>query len=580
MSDGSAKSPTYIVVAALASLLVHLLLLGVAGRIPVAMFVSTGEVARPAPYRPVIRVFPLPKIDETALGDDAAAPGLEGEGGADLAVRQYFEEMQLLAPPKPKLEISGLGGNVVLPTPPAAEATVFPTAPRPEILALADDGLSPEDLLARAQTAAVEREVSEVPHLPSLLAGGPLSEGSLPSLKVGMRLGGVPLASAADVVLPPLSPPPAVDAGSSLPDVPPPMAPTLDLEPAPGGETYEALDALLTVRLSTYLPPTGDGYFKIELLPNPQSGHLRAIAKDILILVDSSNSIPPGKLNVFKQAAEYALDVLNRGDRFNVVSFRTRAEPLFPDYVPVSAESIAQGKEFLRRLARGGMTDVYASLAPFVDAARPAGAGARPLLVYLLTDGESTVRNRLDNDQFLRQIATINRADVTIYSASAGTGANRFLLDLLAYSNRGLPLHRDEFRSYDKVLAQFIGARNDILVDGLGYTLATDIEREVYPKRLPHLYRGDTLAIYGRYPRELRQLALRLTGRSADGRLQELVYQGDLASATRGGAELAYEWIAQKVFYLVIQNVLDPRPELAQEIRRLKERYDLQIPYF
>ena len=76
------------------------------------------------------------------------------------------------------------------------------------------------------------------------------------------------------------------------------------------------------------------------------------------------------------------------------------------------------------------------------------------------------------------------------------------------------------------------------------------------------------------------KLALRLSGRSAQGRTGELVYSGDLAQAEQGSAELGYEWIAQKAFSLVIRNTLSPQPELAAEIRRLKEKYNLEIPYF
>lgn len=341
---------------------------------------------------------------------------------------------------------------------------------------------------------------------------------------------------------------------------------------------YTPMDSLLTVKLFQYVPPSGDGYFQIDISPNPQSHHMRPIPKDVLLLIDSSASISPGKLNVFKEAVHFSLDFLNSRDRFNVVAFSTMPKPLFSTWKPVTESSVRAAKKYVEDISRGGRTDVYASLAPYVSQNR--GNIKNPLLVYLITDGKSTVKNSLGNEEFIRKVAEINKADVTIYSASAGKGANRFLLDLLSYSNRGVPMHRESYKQYDKILAKFMGDHNDIIVANLNYDLSGTLEEQIYPRRLPHLYRGGTLSIYGRFPRHLKTIGLRLTGVSADGHMRELVYQGDLATANRKTSDLAFAWIGQKVFDLVIRNVLDPQPEYAREIRRLKQKYNLQIPYF
>lgn len=568
----------YATSAAIISLLAHLLLVGMAGRIPVRLFAGAVEdEPRPDSYRSVIRIFEKPDIEiPDGDGEDLKTDeGLEPLDGEEL-VRKYFEEIDLIVPPKPSLELKGLGSNVVLPTPPAPELPAAPTAPRPDILAMSDDGLSADALMRRMQIPDVPRVTNAAPHLPSLVADGPLVDGALPPLQVGMRLS-KPRTDPHGIVLPPLP-----KSGNGRPaaeeELPPPNSLNPEI-PLPGPEeSFESMDALLDVQLYTYMPAQGAGYLRIDVSPNTRSSRLRAMPKDVLILIDCSTSISPGKLKVFKESADYALDFLNLRDRFNVVSFRTQPEPLFSNYQPVNRENIAKAQKYVREMVRGGMTDVYAGLAPFLQR-RPDGA-RNPLLVYILTDGKSTVRNKLDNDEFIRRVAEINTADVTVYSASAGKGANRFLLDLLSYSNRGLPLHREEYTGYDRVLAQFMGQHNDIIVADLQYDLSGSLEREVYPRRLPHLYRGETLSIYARYPRGLKNIGLRLTGISAEGGTKELMYMGDLAQAKKATPDLAYDWIGQKVFSLVISNVLSPREQYAREIRRLKDKYDLQIPYF
>ncbi|MDT8391902.1 MAG: VWA domain-containing protein [Lentisphaeria bacterium] len=572
----SQKSHTaiYIAIAAALSLSGHLLLLMLADAIPVTTFSQAlDEPETPLHKRPVITIFERPEVGLPDDDGDDGGTDSDPELAGDQKVKKFFEDTRLIVPPKPNLELSGLGANVVLPSP-AAPAPAMPTAPRPALLAMNDTGLAADGRNQRVMIPDVPRTASDAPALPSFLADGPLSSGHLPSLKAGMRLS-APSTSLGAVDLPPLRPASNPEQGAL------PLPESLPIPPIPGPEhqgSHTPMDALLTVKLFQYLPPTGDGYFQIDVSPNPDSRHMRPIPKDVLLLVDCSASISPGKLGVFKEAVEFSLDFLNSRDRFNVVAFRAKPEPLFPTWQPVTETALRAAREYVRDISRGGKTDVYASLAPYVSQNR--GDRRNPLLVYLLTDGKSTVKNSLENEEFIRKVADINQADVTIYSASAGEGANRFLLDLLSYSNRGLPLHREKYRDYDKILAKFMGDHNDIIVADLAYDLSGTLEEHIYPRRLPHLYRGDTLSIYGRFPRDLKTIGLRLTGVSAEGQLRELVYQGDLATADRKSSDLAFDWIGQKVFDLVIRNVLDPRPEHAQEIRRLKQKYDLQIPYF
>lgn len=567
-------TPVYLIAAATLSLLGHFLLLVFASKIPVSTFSDNLNEPEPSPYkRPVITIFKRPELNMSEDGDSNDGADLDETLAGDQKIKKYFEDTKLIVPPKPNLELSGLGSNVVLPSP-AMPAAAVPTAPRPDILAMADTDLDPNDRNQRMMIPDVPRTASDAPALPSFLAEGPLSAGHLPSLKAGMRLSAPPTGLGA-INLPPLPPAPNPDQ-EALP--PPDSLPTPPIPDTGPGGRYTPMDTLLTVKLFQYLPPTGDGYFQIDVSPNPNSHHMRPIPKDVLLLIDCSASISPGKLKVFKEAVDFSLGFLNSRDRFNVVAFRTKPEPLFPTWQLVTEATLKAAQKYVRGISRGGKTDVYASLAPYVSQNR--GDIRNPLLVYILTDGKSTVKNSLANDEFLRKVADINRADVTIYSASAGEGANRFLLDLLSYSNRGLPLHREKYKDYDRILAKFMGDHNDIIVADLNYDLSGTLEDQIYPRRLPHLYRGDTLSIYGRFPRDLKTIGLRLTGVSADGQLRELVYQGDLATANRKNADLAFDWIGQKVFDLVIRNVLDPQPEYAQEIRRLKQKYNLQIPYF
>jgi Ca-activated chloride channel family protein len=204
---------------------------------------------------------------------------------------------------------------------------------------------------------------------------------------------------------------------------------------------------------------------------------------------------------------------------------------------------------------------------------------SRPLNVFLLSDGRSTVNDRLDNDAFIREVAKLRQGHVSINSFSAGSNANRFLLDLLAYSNRGASLHEETVPKFAPELVNFIRTHSELIVADLRYRATGVLAKESYPKQLPHLYRGKTLSLYGRYDEGVDTVGMQLIGRDADGKDQELVFRGNLKTAPRTGPQLAADWAAQKVFFLLVERVMTPTPEITAEIRKLAERYKLLVPY-
>ena len=580
MIDARTNKTFFLILSAVLSVVLHALLLGLADRIPFGSFPLNPPPQEARPRRIRIqtvdlrdRVFeqPLNRTDPTAnLVTEAVARSSR--------VRDIFKEQDLLTPPKPKLTLEGLGQNVGLPTAKPAATPQPPAAPAPKIIQIEADDLFPERLDDRRPVIPSRpRRDIDVIKLPSLAATDGLRTGTGGILGVGMKLS-MPKTPLDPGKIPTETPDNDTMAGRDRPDLPLPDLPGMGDEATPvNRDDIDAIDELLDISMVVYEPPTGDGYFRIDIATNPRSDRLRAIPKDILFLVDCSNSITPAKLAVFRDAVTGALEYLNRRDRFNVVSFRVKPSSLFETYVPVTQTQIERGQDYVRRLQRGGLTDVYAGLSPFVAASKT--RPERPLNVFLFTDGESTVKDRMDNQTMLRRIAGLNRHNASIYATSVGKGANRFLLDLLAYSNRGRPLHRDDLDVFENEVVEFVGAHTDIIVADLAYTVAGGLQDEIYPRKLPHLYRDQTLSIYGKFPAGTKEVVIQVTGTSADKRTNEFIFRGSIKKARQVSQDLNFDWIAQKVFYLVVANTLNPSPEIEAELQALKRRYNLQIPY-
>jgi len=596
MGDHS-KTLTYILVSACLSLLLHGAFFSVAEHLQLQLFPPNTTAAPPRPARPMQiqtidprdRIFQRPDPQRTAA---KTTTELADAVRSSEQVKKIFEQHELIAPPKPQLQLTGLGRNLLAPQLPAPEQPRQLDAPRPAIMQIDAQSLTMQQLASKPNlTPQLPRQNLALERVPSLVGGSDYQAAVGPSVALGMRL-----------TMPSSRPPqigalPVYDDGIAGDDAarlegersgfaPAGGAPPLLVPGAqqPGGgrnagtsDAIGELDSLLNVQVYTYEAATGDGYFRMDISPNLRSDSLNSISKDMLFLIDCSSSISQATLGTFRDGVIAALDYLHPRDRFNIVSFRERPEPLFADFVPVQDSYITEARNYLRRLMRGGGTDVYAGLAPYVELDQQ--ANPRPLNVFLLSDGQSTVENKLDNDTLIRRIASGNRNDVSIYAFSVGTNVNLFLMDFLAYSNRGQSLHEREMRNFQQQLVNFIASHSDLIVEDLHYRITDGMTETIFPRKLQHLYRGKTLSIYGRYGRGTRQMAVQIIGRDASGNLKELVFRTDLNNARQAGSGLARDWAAQKVFHLISEQTLQTGMDHSQEIRRLAQQFGFHIPY-
>ena len=338
------------------------------------------------------------------------------------------------------------------------------------------------------------------------------------------------------------------------------------------------IDSMLDVEVSVYEDPKlGGGYFKAVISTRAGSESLESIPRDVLFLVDSSASITPPKLREFRKGLDLALDYLGADDRFNVVAFRDNPIRLFPEFKVADEDAIVAARKFLSRLRSKGKTDVYAGLAPFVNFARP--DLRRPYLVFLLSDGRSTTGSALADNEFINQIIRHNQANACVFSFSAGEESNRFLMDLLSYKNRGMSLHTDSVTGADEALSNYIGGLSEVLVSDLRCQITGKLLDDIYPRELPHLFRGHPLTVYGRFPKGADEIGIQIIGYDINGEREELIIRHSLSEAEVADSILATQWAVQKIYYLVSERTVRNTPEIQAEIDALASRYGIVVPY-
>lgn len=574
---GSGKKWRYAAVAAVVSAVAHVGLLELAPHIALDRLTGGTAVmpAAPAAAMPVRRlnvrlvdvrdrIFKIrnPNEDEART---AAAVGAE----LDQRARLLFESLGLTAKPRPEARLEGLGAAVAPPKLTAAKAPE-PKAPPPVKIVEIDFRSLPPGRMSpgREKTPLLPRQELAAGAAVPGVAGGRGGAGE--TVALAMRLGDLPELPLRGSELASLQ---------GREPIPGPAA-VNPLKDALGFSSVSGrLENLVSVAVTVYDPGDGEaGFFRLDIAPNPRSGRLPTVPKDVLFLVDCSGSISHHGMEGFRNGLLGALAGLNSDDRFNVVAFKDVGRPVFGRLEPVGPALLDSARTAVAGYQRGGLTDVYGCLAPLVQ--EPLSTPAyRPLNVFLLSDGNSTVRNSLDNDAFLRQVVKLRQNHVSVYTFSAGARSNLFLLDLLAYGNRGASLHVNDEDAFTDAFLTFMKQHADILVADLRYRATGDLARDIFPRQLPHLYRGDTLSLFGRIPAGAEWLGMQITGRDANGGEQELVLRENLRQAPRGDARIALDWAAQKIFHLIAERVYAPTPEQTSEIRRLADRYKLYVPY-
>ncbi len=343
-----------------------------------------------------------------------------------------------------------------------------------------------------------------------------------------------------------------------------------------------SLDQFVSVRLFHCPDPAGSaGTFLVEIQPGEGSDTLPDISKDVLFLLDRSSSISLPKFEKFRQSILEILPALSPTDRFNVVSFNDRQNAIFSEYVPANAANLREAARKLKELPHGGKTDVFGGVAPFVKKSN--GDRTRPLNLFLLTDGQSTV-NIYEPSAFLRQISGINPGNVSIFPFSAERKANRELLDFLGYLNRGEQCHSETTAEIRDDMVRFYSDHSGLIVTSLRYAAASGADvNELFPKSLPNLYRNQTLRIFGRYARPDTVITLSLTGRDASGQLRDLLFQRRIDQCPLGDETLHTKWAGQKILFLLSRMNLTEnaaeRQSLRQRVEALKAQYSILSPY-
>lgn len=335
---------------------------------------------------------------------------------------------------------------------------------------------------------------------------------------------------------------------------------------------YSVSTADIGATLLTYKPDlTTDGFFLLLVTPKVNVQAEQVVAKDVILVLDSSGSMDGEKIIQARNALKFVLNQLQPNDRFNIINFATSVIPYADTLRPASER--ADAIRWVDNITASGSTDINRALLEAMSDADK----ERPTTVIFLTDGLPTV-GETDAQKILDNVNAATPPNVRLFDFGVGDDVNTFLLDSLSEKHRGTSAYVRPGEDIAETVSGFYAKVSTPVLSDLKIDFGGIDTYDVYPYPLPDLFAGTQLVIAGRY-KTGGAAKITLSG-NLNAQAQSYAYE-DLSFSRDGGDDfIAPLWATRKIGYLLAQIRLHGEDkEAVDEIVSLAIRYGIVTPY-
>jgi Ca-activated chloride channel family protein len=335
-------------------------------------------------------------------------------------------------------------------------------------------------------------------------------------------------------------------------------------------------ERVVGLTLVTHRPSGDDGYFMLTL--SPEDVRSGGQPRDLTVVVDVSGSMSGDKLEQARGALHQLLNSLRTTDRrtpdrFRLIQFSSAVRAHASDWTVATAASLRDAHAWVDALDANGGTNIAGALTEAFRLASP--EGRLPLVVFM-TDGLPSVGEQ--NPERIAAQAEQERGTSRLFAFGIGYDVNTYLLDRLSAAARGTTEYVEPDESVESAIGALVARIQHPVLTDLALDASVRIE-EVYPERLPDLFAGDELVVFGRYVGTSREGRVTVRGTRA-GRAEQYGTTGAFAATEDGNDFIPRLWAARKIG--VLQQAIrlhGANPEIVQEIRETALRYGLLSEY-
>lgn len=329
---------------------------------------------------------------------------------------------------------------------------------------------------------------------------------------------------------------------------------------------------LVGTSLVAHAPGGEDGYFMLLVSP-AQEDDAPALARDLTFVVDVSGSMSGDKIEQAKAALRQALNTLGGQDRFRLIAFSNRVTNFRDGFAAASPENLEAARRFVDGLQADGGTNIAGAL----DAALSATVAEERLpLVLFLTDGIPSVGEQAPERIAQNAGARIGRS--RIFTFGVGHDVNTYLLDRLAQEGRGTAEYVAPEANVEAAVGTLLNKIRHPALANLRIEHAPVALVQTYPSRLPDVFFGEELVIFGRYhgtgDGEIVVSAQR------GGRTERFTAQAVFPASATENEFIPRLWASRRIGELTRQIRIEGASQnLVQEVRELGLRYGILTEY-
>jgi Ca-activated chloride channel family protein len=329
------------------------------------------------------------------------------------------------------------------------------------------------------------------------------------------------------------------------------------------------------LNILTFQPEDSDekNFFMLLISPKTEIDKKEILQKDIVFILDISGSMSGEKIEQAKDALKYCINHLDQNDRFNLITFSTESR-LFKKDLVISSENRKEAIAFIDKIEAKGGTNINEAL---LDALDLKYEKERSISILFITDGLPTV-GETDIGKIITNVADKNTDKIKVFTFGVGYDVNTVLLDKIAASNRAASDYIEPKENIEQKISSFY--------DKISFPVLTDLSldwgriavEDVFPKKLPDLFKGSQLTVLGRYDKGMKT-DISLAGKVKD-KNKKFTYEADFSSFKKEHDFIPYLWATRKIGYLMDEVRLHgENKELKDEIIRLSKKYGVMSPY-
>ncbi len=311
------------------------------------------------------------------------------------------------------------------------------------------------------------------------------------------------------------------------------------------------------------------GYFMLMVQPKLDAELAEAPPREIVFLVDTSGSMSGAPTKKVKETMHHFLRRTKPNDTLQVITFANRADKLFKKSVPATQMNIEHALNFTQQVRGGGGTEMLKAIKLVLN--EPVDP-ERVRIVVMLTDGY------IGNEaEIIAEVDKRAGDQIRFWAIGIGSSPNHYLIDGVAKHGGGmakvLELNTDPGPLVAEIADRIHRAQlAKIKIDWNGLSVY-----ETYPRRIPELWAGRPVIMFGRYGAGGSKEIL-LSG-SAEGKPLKYKLRVTLPDAQPTHDVLSKAWARKKIEDISAQLYAADASEIIEEITDIALNHRLMTQY-